>query len=623
MWIKSVFLFLWLTSVAQASVLGASASDTFDVLVIGGGASGSSAAITAARMGARTALVEEGPWLGGMLTAGGVSAFDGNHKIAGGIFREFRDSLYQWYGGPSAVETGWVSNTLFEPKTGFRIFRNIATKENNLAVFLKSELNNVEYSGGFWRVTLSQGDMRAVLLSPVLIDATELGDIAAQMGVEVTIGMESRSLSGEIFAPEEANNIVQDLTWVAILKTYPDGSNHILTKPPGYNPEIFRCCCDTRDPSTSGAPLLDCKKMLEYGRLPNGRYMINWPNCGNDIYLNVIDMAPSERKIALEQAKVKTLQFVYYIQQELGFKHLGLADDEFPTKDRLPLIPYHRESRRIMGKSRLKVHHILNPFDQQEAYYRTGIAVGDYPIDHHHKENPETPKIDFIQIKAPSYNIPLGSLIPEKDIPIIVAEKSISVSNIVNGTTRLQPVVLGIGQAAGTTAALASRKGVSPAKVGVRDVQQELLLQGAYIMPYIDVIPSNVNFASIQRIGATGLLRGQGIPYKWANQTWFYPDSICVKSDLHDGWVAFYGEWPVKSEAMNENMTVQWLYKLMQTQQKELNLQHCLGVLTSKFRGISWHAWTVLSRRQVAILLDEILQPFSRPVDYNGHFIQP
>ena len=40
-----------------------------DVLIIGGGASGNCAAIQAGRMGVDVLLVEEGPWLGGMLSS--------------------------------------------------------------------------------------------------------------------------------------------------------------------------------------------------------------------------------------------------------------------------------------------------------------------------------------------------------------------------------------------------------------------------------------------------------------------------------------------------------------------------------------------------------------------------
>ncbi len=59
---------------------------------------------------------------------------------------------------------------------------------------------------------------------------------------------------------------------------------------------------------------------------------------------------------------------------------------------------------------------------------------------------------------------------------LIVAEKSISVSNIVNGTTRLQPVVMQIGQtAAGTLAALSIEQDKKIAEVSVRDVQNKIL----------------------------------------------------------------------------------------------------------------------------------------------------
>ena len=52
-----------------------------DVLIIGGGASGTTAGIQSARMGVETMIIEESPWLGGMLTAAGVSAVDGNYNL--------------------------------------------------------------------------------------------------------------------------------------------------------------------------------------------------------------------------------------------------------------------------------------------------------------------------------------------------------------------------------------------------------------------------------------------------------------------------------------------------------------------------------------------------------------
>src|SRR5690606_32894661 len=176
----------------------------------------------------------------------------------------------------------------------------------------------------------------------------------------------------------------------------------------------------------------------------------------------------------------------------------------------------------LKAKSLFGLQHVMTPYETEEAYYRTGVIVGDYTIDHHHYKYGNVPEIDFVKIRVPSYNVPLGSLIPASFEGLIVAEKSIGVTNIVNGATRLQPVVLGIGQASGVLAALSVKENTLPSKVSIRKVQSTLLDQGAYIMPFIDVPNTDPQFKILHKIGATGILKGVGIPYKWANQTWFY-----------------------------------------------------------------------------------------------------
>ena len=94
------------------------ATQKADVLIVGGGASGTTAGIQAARMGTKTLIAEETSWLGGMLTAAGVSAIDGNSNLPSGIFGEFCDNLVSHYGNAKALQTGWVSNVLFEPSVG-------------------------------------------------------------------------------------------------------------------------------------------------------------------------------------------------------------------------------------------------------------------------------------------------------------------------------------------------------------------------------------------------------------------------------------------------------------------------------------------------------------------------
>lgn len=591
-----------------------------DLLIIGGGASGTTAAIQASRMGINTLLVEETEWLGGMLTAAGVSAIDGNHKMPAGLWGEFREKLYEYYGGPKEVETGWVSNTLFEPHVGNKILKELASNEH-LSIWHKAEWESVKREGDKWLVTIKRGRKEYTVETTLIIDATELGDIAAAVGVEYRIGMDSNKETGERYAPVEANDIVQDLTYVVILEDFGDQADKTIAVPPGYNPEDFQCACDTSDPSEDSGPVNDCEQMIRYGKLPNNKYMINWPKCGNDIYLNIIEDSKKERKAKLEEAKLHTLRFVYYLQNELGFKNLGIASDEFPTSDNFPMIPYHRESRRIEGLVDLTVNHLENPFEQEDPLYRTGIAVGDYPIDHHHLKNPKAPEIPFIKIKVPSYNVPLGTLIPQDIDGLIVAEKSISVSNIVNGATRLQPVVLQIGQAAGALAAICIQNDVKPSQASVRKVQQALLDDDAYLMPYIDVAPKDPNFQAIQRIGATGILRGDGVPYKWANQTWFYPEAPENQYNLIMGLIPYFSGLENFS-ASGERVSLDYMLEIFKTVVQDSDLD---------INSIAWDMLNIakpasssgaLDRRSIAVLIDHFLNPFAVPINFEGHIIE-
>lgn len=361
-----------------------------------------------------------------------MKRFEGKDPYASEVYRD-----------PSSLKRGWVCAVLTQnlfraPMSGDAKSREVRVTDRFGNVFSEA-FEEAEKTADGWTVHFekygSEGGDKLTVRTNVLIDASELGDVAAACGVKYRVGMDSRGETGEDIAPEKAK-------------------------------DITKC-------------------------------------------------------------------FLYYIQTELGFKNLGIADDEFPTSDGFPFIPYHREARRIEGEVKFTVDHAAKPFDSDEPLYRTGIAVGDYPIDHHHYRNPDwdnLPELHFYPI--PSFNVPMGSLIPKAVDDLIVAEKSISVTNIMNGSTRLQPVVMQIGQAAGVLAALAVEKGEKVRDVPVREVQDVLLASGAYIMPYLDLKPGDENFEAIQRIGATGLIRGVGRNVDWSNQTWFAPDdpSIILKA---------------------------------------------------------------------------------------------
>lgn len=590
-----------------------------EVLIIGGGASGTTAGIQAARMGVKTLIVEETNWLGGMLTAAGVSAIDGNHRMPGGLWGEFRQMLYRYYGGPDSVATGWVSNTLFEPHIGNKFLQQLTSAEKNLQILFNTRWTSVKREHNKWTITITQGKQQQTIQATILIDATELGDVMAAAGAKYAIGMDSRYDTGEELAPEKANDIIQDLTYVAVLKDYGKGANKTIAKPEGYNKAEFDCSCDVSDPASFDSPQNNCYRMMQYGRLPGNKYMINWPKCGNDIYLNLIEKTPAEREQLLKQAKLHTLRFLYYLQTELGYKHLGLAEDEFPTKDKLPMIAYHRESRRLKGLVSFTVNHVARPYETADALYRTGIAVGDYTIDHHHLKNPSAPAIDFVKIKVPSYNVPMGSLIPQGVEGLIVAEKSISVTNIVNGATRLQPVVLQIGQAAGAMAALCIQQQKQPAQLKVRDVQQQLLRANGYIMPFIDVPTTDPQFSTIQKIGATGILKGTGVPYMWANQTWFYPEQPISGYELVQGLRLYYPALKTYWAASGEMLTIAELVKILKAISVVTDEQQLIKELTDASINLPRDKPAQsLNRRAVAELLDKHLHPFEKSITISG-----
>jgi hypothetical protein len=509
-----------------------------EVLVIGGTASGICAGLQSSRLGIKTIIAESTPWLGGMLTAAGVSAFDGNHNMPAGIFGEFRARLYQHYGGSNKVSTGWVSNTLFEPHIGDSIFKAMAKNEMYLQINFHYELLSVIKEGNTISGVLfydNQLQKNILIKAKRYIDATELGDVLAAANIPYDLGMESNEVTKEQVNKYGANDIVQDITYVAVLKDY-GTPQPLVERPKNYDSLEFDASnLSFYKDSTRTKPPVDAIKMLNYGKLPGNKYMLNWPIYGNDIYLNVVEKTTKERAALLEIAKQQTLRFVYFIQKDLGFRNLALADDEFKTKDKLAYYPYYRESRRVKGLSRMVVQHIATPFETERPLYRTGIAVGDYPIDHHHKKNPAAPQhLDFFSV--PSFNIPISCLIPENQDNIIIAEKSISVSNVVNGTTRLQPCVMQIGQAAGLLAAQSVKDDLAPKKLSVRKLQNILLDANGYIMPYVDIKQNSPYFKAVQRIGATGLLKGVGVPNGWANTTYFYPEKNISFADFVSTW---------------------------------------------------------------------------------------
>ena len=479
-----------------------SCTPVYDIVIVGGGAGGTTAAVEAARDGARVLVVESTPWLGGMLTSAGVSAIDGNYRLRGGLFGEFTDSLAARYGGYEALKSGWVSNILFNPSVGASVLRNMADKAD-VSLRMETSLLSLENKKG-WILHLSDGSR---VKAKVLIDGTELGEVAEMAGAE--------ELKDRVSA--------QDFTYVAIVKFY--DQEVPMEEPEGYNRDLYRNCCDNPlaenlgGVNPYGQQLWSPEMMLSYGRLPDGYLMLNWPVSANDYFAEYLDMTPAQRDSVVHLAKLRTLGYLYFLQKELGYKNLGITDDVFPTPDGLPFYPYWREARRIAGRDTMTVEAAKNPY--KADLYTRAVAVGDYPVDHHHIQNPRREELGHLWFgKIPSFSVPLGVLVPVRVEDLLMADKAISTSWEMNGGTRLQPVVMELGQAAGALAAIAVQTGRHPHEVPASEVQALLLDHGCYLLPFLDLKPSDPGFRELQEKGVRGEVRGTGRSIGWSNETW-------------------------------------------------------------------------------------------------------
>ena len=286
---------------------------TADVLVVGGGTGGTAAALQAARRGAKTILVSEFSWLGGMLTSAGVAAPDGNELAPWrtGLWGAFLQELSRRQVG--GLDNSWLSLFSYDPRLGAQIF----------AEWVKSEPNLHWIAGKVPLEVLREGSRLIgvrfddfLIKAQIIIDGTELGDLLSLANVPHRWGWELQAEFGEPSAPLVFNELterypVQAPTWVFILQDFGDLAPKITEESQEipYNPAAFAGAWENYGP----------EKFLNYGRLPGNRFMINWPICGNDYGEGVGRLVTSAtaKNAFLQEAYWYSYNFARFLQAEL------------------------------------------------------------------------------------------------------------------------------------------------------------------------------------------------------------------------------------------------------------------------------------------------------------------
>lgn len=583
-----------------------------DILVVGGTASGTAAAIQSARSKLKTLLIEQGPWLGGSLTSGGMCVVDGNRNLPTGIWGEFRRRVREFYAKTPGYDTTYNAVLRYEPYTGAAILKKITDTVKNLTVKLNSPFIGIKKDGTGWDVSATIDGKTTTIKTKVVIDATETGDVAAKAGETYVYGFDSKKETGESLATENSSR-VQDLSWIAILKDYGTSADKTIAKPEGYDAAQYTCLKGK-----------NIKQLLSDGRLPNDKYMIKWAECGNQFPVTANDLKPENREAFYAKARLHTLGLVYYLQTELGYKNLGL-DEGFTTPDHLPYTPYLREAgRATKGLVRMMLDDIYKSYDRESKLYRTAIAVGDaYPGQHYTGE--PVPLVDYQSF--PAYGVPLGAIVLKDLDNLLVTEKAMSVTHLVNASTMYPSVQMAVGQGAGATAAFCAFFKTTTKNLNVRIIQGELLDFKAWIMPFADVKPTDPYFRAIQQIGASGLLKGVQKADGNTAKLLFQPDSLVATAEIEPilketytrAFLWFNREKPGAVFTIGNLLSFISETTLTDPHTLEIGMQKAWK---NQYKFSSdFDLKLPVTRREFAILANRYFNPFARAVDIAGRMV--
>ncbi|ACQ79787.1 conserved hypothetical protein [Beutenbergia cavernae DSM 12333] len=463
------------------------------VVVCGGGLAGVSAAVSAARLGLRTVLVQDRPVLGGNSSsevrvvprgAGNYHAYARETGVVGDLLERERLLNHE-----EIFENGFTNSVwdltmydLVERTPNLTLHLNTAVRDVVLGAGQRIEAV-VGYTASAETETTFSGD--------VFVDCTGDGVVAALAGAPWRMGTEGRAEFGEPHAPEAASDDVMG------------NSIHIKTKDVGRPVEFELPDWAVRYD--------DAAFFYRGGRRPStlkGGYW--WIEIGVPWH---------------------TIHDAETIRHELTRHALGVWDwikNSDPhlrerartyALDWIGQVPGKRESRRIMGQ------HLMTEADLFRAEpHRDEIAYGGWNIDLHTPggllaETSEPTAAEGHLTTAPAavaayvgpFGIPLRSLIA-LDVPnLLMAGRNVSATHVALGSVRVQATTAIMGQAAGTAAAIAVRDGVavhSVASEAIDAVQQQLLRDGAFLPSVANADPLDLARTARVRASSTALAYG-------------------------------------------------------------------------------------------------------------------
>ena len=453
-----------------------------DFMVVGGGLAGVCAAITAARKGTKTVLVQDRPILGGnassevRLWALGATSHMGNNNRwsrEGGVIDEIMvENLYRnKEGNPIIFDTVLLEKV-----------RN----EENITLLLNTAVYEVEKQNERKikqvRAFNSQNSTNYTLSAPIFCDASGDGIAAFQAGASFRIGAESKDEFGELFAPDEAYG-------------------HLL----GHSMFFYTKTVD--HPVKYVAPSYALKDISEIPRHKIIRKNMTGCNFWWFEYGGRLDTIHDTEEIKWELSKV--IYGVWdYIKNSGEFEGVENLDLEW-----VGTIPGKRESRRFEGLYMMKQQDVLGQQNFDDA-----VAYGGWALDLHPADGVYSPLSGCTQWHSKGvYDIPYRSYVSKDIENLFYAGRIISASHVAFGSTRVM-ITCGFGaQAVGMAASICIEDNLLPAQIlennKIKKLQNELNKTGQSILN----TPIENELISDATVSASSSLKLSEIP---ANGDW-------------------------------------------------------------------------------------------------------
>lgn len=447
---------------------------SYDVIVMGGGPSGTMAGIAAARGGARTLVVEQHGFFGGSLTAMGVGPMMSFHNNAGvqvvrGLPQELIDRLVAGGASPGHVPDSTTYCTTVTPFDSeyLKIELEQMLREAGAEVLFHTQLADARVaSDRITDVVLCNKAGLTAYRAAVFVDASGDGDLSARVGVAFQVGRAEDAATQPMTMNLKVGNV--DTGRVR---------QYALDNPDDF---VFAHGVTLGLERLRATPRLSLAGFRNAWEAARARGEVDVPR-EHVLFFEtatpgvvIVNTSRVQGLDATDPAQLSQAEMIGRRQCAQIFDFLRRHCPGFERAIRMDASPQIgvRESRHVKGLYTLTAEDLAG-----QRRFPDPVALGGYPIDIHSPASVETDTVHFRE--GTTYEIPMRSLLVASPDNLVIAGRCISATHEAMAAFRVTPIAMAIGQAAGTIAAIAVQTRTPAASVHYSDVRGRLLTDGA------------------------------------------------------------------------------------------------------------------------------------------------